>query len=253
MDKQKLKEQWLEEESIAHIKGWDFSHIRDRYEEEDTLPWDYKSMIKQYLKPEHIILDLDTGGGEFLLSLDHPYKQCFATEGYPPNVELCKETLLPLGINFKEAQPELFLPFDDESVDIVLNRHGDYNVNEIKRVLKPGGVYISQQVGAENDRDLVSLLLDPVPPLPFPHQYLNTKQKLFEQAGFDILQSGECYRPIRFYDVGALVWFARIIEWEFIDFSVDTSIERLYTAQEIIDTKKVIEGTIHRFYIVAKK
>ena len=29
-----LKEEWLKEESIAHIHGWDFSHIGGRYEEE---------------------------------------------------------------------------------------------------------------------------------------------------------------------------------------------------------------------------
>ena len=43
---------------------------------------------------------LDTGGGEFLLSLHHPFQNTSATEGYPPNVQLCKETLLPLGIDF---------------------------------------------------------------------------------------------------------------------------------------------------------
>ena len=31
---EELKQEWLAEESIAHIHGWDFSHINDRYEEE---------------------------------------------------------------------------------------------------------------------------------------------------------------------------------------------------------------------------
>ena len=34
------------------------------------------------------LLDMDTGGGEFLLSLGHPFERTAATEGYPPNVEL---------------------------------------------------------------------------------------------------------------------------------------------------------------------
>ena len=34
------KAQWLAEEAIAHIHGWDFSHINDRYTEESDLPWD---------------------------------------------------------------------------------------------------------------------------------------------------------------------------------------------------------------------
>ena len=36
---------WRHEEQIAHIHGWDFSHIQDRYAEEDDLPWDYRQVI----------------------------------------------------------------------------------------------------------------------------------------------------------------------------------------------------------------
>ena len=57
------------EESIAHIRGWDFSHIAGRYTEETDLPWDYQRIIFDYLKPEMKLLDIDTGGGEFLLEL----------------------------------------------------------------------------------------------------------------------------------------------------------------------------------------
>jgi hypothetical protein len=74
-----------------------------------------------------------------------------------------------------------------------------------------------------------------------------------KELGFEIIECGEARRPIRFYDVGALVWFAWIIEWEFPDFSVDTCLDRLYEAQRIIEEKGVIEGRIHRFYIVARK
>jgi hypothetical protein len=54
-------------------------------------------------------------------------------------------------------------------------------------------------------------------------------------------------------DVGALVWFARIIEWEFPGFSVESCLEQLYGAQEILDKNGVIEGSIHRFYVAARK
>ena len=163
------------------------------------------------------LLDMETGG-EFLLSLRHPNKNTAAIEAYPPNVKLCKEVLLPLGIDFKEAEGAGRLPFADESFDMVTNRHGDYNAAELRRVLKPNGLFLTQQVGAENDRELVQLLLPHITELPFPKQYLAVmKAELLEQ-GFEVLESGEVFRPIRFYDVGALVWFARIIEWEFPGF-----------------------------------
>ncbi|MGN1373463.1 MAG: hypothetical protein ACI4VK_05415 [Candidatus Coproplasma sp.] len=101
MNELELKEIWQQEENIAHIKGWDFSHLDGRFEEENDLPWAYRKIVEKYLKDEHVLLDYDTGGGEFLLSLNHPAKNTCATEGYKPNVELCKNVLLPLGINFK--------------------------------------------------------------------------------------------------------------------------------------------------------
>ena len=253
INKENWREQWLAEERVAHIHGWDFSHISGRYEEEGDLPWDYRDVIEQYRKPWHRILDIDTGGGEFLLTLGHPYERIAATEAYPPNVALCKKTLLPIGIDFREADGDGKLPFADASFDIVLNRHGDFNAEEIARVVKPGGLFITQQVGAENDRELVELLLPEIPPLPFPGQYLEIACKKFEKTGFRILESGEVFRPILFYDVGALVWFARIIEWEFPKFSVEKCIEQLYKAQSILEKEGKIEGQIHRFYLVAKK
>lgn len=48
MIKEELYKKCKEEEEIAHIKGWDFSHIKDRYVEEDDLPWAFYKIIKKY-------------------------------------------------------------------------------------------------------------------------------------------------------------------------------------------------------------
>ncbi len=253
MNQKQLIDQWLQEEKVAHIHGWDFSHIHGRYEEEYDLPWDYEQIIRENLTDEKTLLDIDTGGAEFLLSLNHQYNKLSATEAYPPNVELCKKTLLSLGVDFKEADGTGELPFADESFDIVINRHGDLNAKEIYRVLKPNGISITQQVGAENDRELVELLYNDVPPLPFPNQYLNIAQEAFEKEGFTTLRAEEVFRPIKFLDVSALVWFAHIIEWEFPDFSVDKCLPNLLHAQEILEQKGAIEGRIHRFLLLVRK
>lgn len=204
MNINELLDNWKAEEKIAHIHGWDFSHVDGRLEEE-PLPWNYREEILGRLQPRMRILDIDTGGGEFLLSLGHPHAHSAATENYPPNVALCQQTLLPLGIDFKPADAMGILPYADSSFDMVLNRHGDLNPVEIYRVLKPGGLCITQQVGAENDRELVELLCAETA-LPFPDQYLDVVAKRFSQAGFALEKAEECYRPIRVYDVGALVW-----------------------------------------------
>ena len=243
--------EWKAEEEIAHIHGWDFSHLDGRCVEE-PLPWDYRQTIEAYLKPEMKLLDIDTGGGEFLLRLNHPYENTAATENYPPNIALCKEILLPLGIDFRPADGAGKLPFADNSFHMVIDRHGDFNPTEIYQVLKPGGIFVTQQVGAENDREFVELLCGKTE-LPFPGQYADKTAKSFQEAGFSILRQEECFRPIRFYDVGALVWFARILPWEFPNFSVDTHLENLVNAQHILEQNGCIAAKTHRFLIVAKK
>ena len=237
---------------MAHIHGWDFSHIRGRYDEENDLPWDYEKIVRQYLSNDSNILDYDTGGGEFLLSLNHPFDKTSATEGFKPNVQLCKEELLPLGINFKECSNPSKIPYDNNTFDMIINRHGDFDAIELYRLLKEGGIFVTEQVSGDNERDLVEMVLPEVE-RPFPHLNLKEQRRVFEDAGFHIIRAEEAYRPIKFYDVGAFVWFAHIIEWEFPNFSVDKCFEQLLRMQRIIEDKGEVEGTIHRYLIVAKK
>ena len=224
MDRARLRSIWEQEEKIAHIRGWDFSHIRGRYESEHDLPWNYEKLVRAYLNHCMSILDYDTGGGEFLLSLKHPYEKTAATEGYPPNVKF----------------------------DLILNRHGGFDAAETFRLLRPDGMFITEQVGGNNDRDLVEMVL-PGADKPFPHLTLDEQRPVFESVGFKIVRAEEAYRPIKFYDVGAFVWFAHVIEWEFPDFSVSKCFERLLKMQEIIDRDGRLEGTIHRYLIAARK
>ncbi len=253
MNRNELLNKWKQEEEKAKIIGWDFSYIEGRFHsDEDSLPWDYEATIKRYMHDNHRILDIDTGGGEFLLSLGHLYQLTSATDGYPPNVELCREKLGSLGIDFHEMSDYSKMPFAGSSFDIVINRHGSYDANEIYRILKPDGLFITQQVGEDNDRELVEMLL-PDCEKSFSGHNLKLQIELFKKAGFTILEQGEAYPPITFYDTATLVWFAKIIEWEFVDFSVDRCFTKLLEVENEIAKNGFVCGNIHRFYFVAKK
>ena len=252
MDRSQWRDLWKQEEARAQVHGWDFSPIQGRFDEERDLPWRYRDVVRAYLREEDRLLDYDTGGGEFLLSLGHPPARTAATEGYPPNVRLCRETLTPLGIDFRPCGDPGAIPFPGGHFDLILNRDGSFCPGELFRLLRPGGVFITEQVGEDNDRDLVRRVLPEVEK-PFPHLNLTEQRAAFEAAGFQILRGEEAYRPIRFYDVGAFVWFARVIPWEFPGFSVEGCFDRLLALQEDLQRDGVIEGTIHRYLLVARK
>lgn len=249
MDITALKQEWLKEEQES-FKGWDFSHLHGRWEEED-LPWDYRTIIDRYLKPEYQLLDMGTGGGEFLLSLNHPHQNTSVTEAWEPNLVLCRQRLEPLGVCVKQVKDDEPLPFEDNRFDLVINRHESYDVKEVKRVLKPGGMFITQQVGEKNDERLSHLLISGFQPQ-FPGLSLPNESRKFREAGFNIIEENEYFPRLRFLDVGAVVFFAKIIEWEFPGFSVEACFDRLCSLQKEVEEQGFIDCRAHRFLIVAR-
>ncbi len=248
MDKDLLS-YWQSEEAAA-FTGWDFSYLNGRYFEENP-PWDYRQKVEAFLKPQVRLLDMGTGGGEFLLSLKHPYKLTAVTEGYEPNVEYCRKRLLPLGITVVQADGEDDLPFEDNCFDLIINRHEAYRTDELKRILKPGGFFITQQVGGSNARPLSEFLCPGfVPPLPLHN--LENESKRFTAAGFRLMYQNQSYKKTTFTDIGALCYYAKQIPWEFPGFSVQAMQEKLLKLHEHCQKYGTVETVSHRFIIIAK-
>lgn len=250
MNYSQLKESWKKDENMS-FQGWDFSYLDNRWEDEE-LPWDYKNILKKYLEPGFQLLDMGTGGGEFLLSLNHPYEKTSVTEAWEPNVKLCRDKLSPLGITVRQVYDDNKLPFGENSFDMIINRHESYNVEEVRRALKPGGIFVTQQVGGTNNEILSKKLIKDFVS-PFSHFNLNYASEELERNSFEILYKNECFPYLHFYDVGAIVYFAKVIEWEFPGFSVDRCFDELCRLHEELKEKPYIESHEHRFVIVSQK
>ena len=251
MNLEKLKEIWQFEEGYS-FKGWDFSHINGRMKEE-SVPWDYEKIVQSYMNEEKTLLDMGTGGGEFLLSLNPIAGKTYATESYLPNIELCKTVLEPLGIDLRPVYDDSHLPFEDNYFDMIINRHESFCLSEVHRILKPGGVFITQQVGEMNNRELSKFLLGAY--LESTDEDLNLDKVLVQakDTGMKIIDQGEYFPKTYFYDIGALVFYAKIIEWEFPGFSVEKCFDRLIELQLELEKNGYIETLEHRYFLVAKK
>lgn len=246
-----LKAYW-EAEEAQDFQGWDFSRLSGRMLEQE-LPWNYRESVLEHMKDGTTLLDMGTGGGEFLLSLSPPRGSTYATEAYPPNVELCKKKLPAYGIEIRAVEKDEELPFESGMFDMVINRHESFCISEVRRILKPGGVFLTQQVGGQNNRELSRFLLGEDASHTDPGFNLyNTVQEL-ELNGFSILKQEEYFPELTFLDIGALVQFARIIEWEFPGFTVERCYPQLMRLQNRLQRDGKVTSREHRFMITARK
>ena len=240
----------LQESYDAPFSGWDFSRLSGRMEQ-TAPPWNYRLQVEEHIKNSHAMLDMGTGGGEFLDSLPNLPAQTCATEGYLPNLPIAQTRLAPKGVQVRQIQAENIIPFEDHFFDLVINRHEEYDVNQVFRVLKPGGLFITQQVGGLNDMDINARLGGPVPAY-FHWCLLKTTNELMVQ-GFEILKSHEYTGSTRFYDVDSLVYYLKCIPWQIPDFSIEHYLDRLYLLHLQISAHGYTDFINQRFYLVAKK
>ena len=105
----------LAEALHQEFSGWDFRYNHNRWIESPT-SWDYPQLVRDYIQPEISLLDMDTGGGELLSSLQPLPKLTYATEAYPPNVIVARNTLEPLGVKVIQLGADKSLPFADASL-----------------------------------------------------------------------------------------------------------------------------------------
>ncbi len=239
----------------ASFSGWDFSWLKGRYVEGDVT-WNYRERVLEKMRSAKRFLDMGTGGGEFLSTLQPFPVASFATEGYQPNVSIAKKRLEPLGVKVLPVNGTK-LPFEDESLDLIINRHEEYAPSEIRRCLCQGGYFLTQQVGARNNIELYSLLdLKSLGKETFsvrPEWNLNYAVNELEEAGFRITNQREEFPICRFYDVGALVYFLKAIPWDIPDFKVSRYSQLLLKIHETIQSNGNLQVTAHRFFIEVRK
>ena len=241
-------------EAEAHFSGWDFSYIAQR-EAQAPLRWSYVSEALLRVRKSKAVLDMDTGGGE-LFSYFAPFPPiAYATEAHAPNIPVARQRLEPLGVEvvaLEEEEPRR-LPFDPETFDLVLNRHGYYWAPELSRILRRGGVFITQQVGDRNDIGIRELLGAPGTGVNIEWADLDEAVANLKAAGFQVIKQFEDIYPQRFYDVGAIVYQLKAVPWQIPDFSVEGYFERLKSVHEKIQRDGYVDVLEHRFFIIAEK
>jgi SAM-dependent methyltransferase len=236
----------------APFSGWNFSYITTTGRMAEAPPsWSYASILLNYFRNTQSLLDMGTGGGEFLSFLHPLPTNTCATEGYAPNVPIARQRLEPLGIKVYEARGNAALPFANNQFDLVINRHEAYSAREVWRILKPGGQFITQQVGGSNCTELNSLM--GAPPYQYSDWQLDYAVQELQDAGWHIITQREDHPVTRFFDVGALIYYLKAIPWQVSDFSLEKYFDRLVELHNKIQQEHYLTVHDHRFLIIARK
>ncbi|MBO0703528.1 MAG: class I SAM-dependent methyltransferase [Candidatus Dormibacteraeota bacterium] len=245
----------VREAAEAPMEGWDFSWLEGRATEERP-PWGYQRLVARRLEGVDAVLDVQTGGAEVIAgALEGAARlprRIAATESWPPNLEVARARLAPFGATVEAAADQGPLPFPDASFELVVSRHPTVTVwDEIARVLRPGGGYLSQQVGPGTNRELTEFLMGPQPGGSARDPEVHRRRA--EAAGLRVVT----LRPVtlrgEFFDIGAVVWFLRKVIWTVPDFSVARYEEPLRRLDAQIRRDGSFRTTVSRFLIEARK
>lgn len=234
------------------FSGWDFSYITDTERvKSDLLSWSYGTMAKQLIGAAASMLDMGTGGGEYLSMLRPFPPTVFATEGYKPNVPIAQKRLEPLGVKVVAIADDTYLPFHDHQFDLVLNKHESYSPKEVRRIMKENGVFLTQQVGGMDCRGINVALGAPIN-REYENWYLASAREELEKIGFEVLVSKEEFPIQRFYDIGALIYYLNAIPWQVPGFNVSVYEKKLYEVHKSIQTEGFFDVKQHRFILKAR-
>jgi len=251
IDKKKLYFKLLKEEK-KEFKGWDFSYLsKTGRVQDEPLDWSYGSIVLKWIEDTKNILDMGTGGGEVLERLTPLPENTYATEGYKKNFKIAKKRLSKLGVKVKYIESDENLPFKDKFFDLIINRHESFDFNEIRRIIKEKGIFITQQVGFNNCLELNRLL--EYNKLENDYWNLEYTVKNLEEKDFNIIYKNESFPKIKFYDIGAIVYFLKVIPWQIPDFTVEKYFENLFKLAKIIEKQGSLTVSQHRFIVVAGK
>ncbi len=142
---------YLVAEYTHHFDYWDWSYLEGRRVDVSTgsKPWDYTETVQAALKQAHSVLDMRTGSGQLFAEMlkRQPVPEAYATEGYAPNLAMARHLLEPLGAAIYAVHDE-HLPFADNALELIVNRHGSYDPREVLRVLKPGHLFVNASTTA---------------------------------------------------------------------------------------------------------
>lgn len=231
------------------FSGWDTSAARI-VEHGPPESWSYEAEVRRYAVGAAQVLDLGTGGGEWLADLRPALPaRVIATEEWHVNAPVARARLAPLGVDVVRCD-SLRLPFADTCVDLALSRHEALDPAEVVRVLAAGGVVVTQQIEGDAWPELRRF---------FPRKtdfgdHFTAYRDGFRAGDLEIVTAQRHSRRQTFATLGDLVFMLLIAPWTIPDFDpLDLDLDALLALESDLSTPEGVTLTEGRYLLVARK
>ena len=239
---------------VGSVSGWDFGKISKQTKTIGE-KWDYFKLVMKYLNKDTYLLDIGTGGGEKLIGFAKAVRKAVGIDHSEEMVSTANNNLNKSGlknVEFTKTDSTRKYPFSSNSFDLVICRHAPFNSEEIFRVLKTGGLFITQQVG-EKDKENFKNIFGRGQSFGeragvAQERYVNNLKK----AGFKILRA-DTYNATEYYkDISDVIFLLRntpIVN----NLEIDKDLDYLKQVEDKFMTKGGIKTNSYRYLIIAKK
>jgi SAM-dependent methyltransferase len=230
---------------VGQRAGWDFSTMRTL---RGPVPWDYLTVVRNYLQPTDSVVDLGTGGGERLLELRSDASELL---GIDPDAEMilrarrlaAKER--PSNVRFEVGTGTKL----NRKFDVVLNRHAPFQPQMVKELLVDDGYFVTQQVGHRNMANIkVAFQLEAEDAAPISVQQ-------FLEVGLDVERFEEYNVSYTILDVESLVFWLQALDVahsDFVGFNAERDTEAINRLLDSSLTPHGVETNEHRILLVAR-
>jgi SAM-dependent methyltransferase len=231
---------------VGTRQGWDFSRMNTT---QAATPWEYLSVVREHLRSTDSAIDIGTGGGERLIELRTDARTLLGVDPDADMILRARELALREGaanVEFEVGTGEGI----DEHFDVVINRHAPFEPGVIHQLLRPGGYFVTQQVGQNNMANvklafqLVSNHVAPITP------------EMFLQKGFSIERYEEYDLSFTVCDIDSLIFWLQALDMAHSDFNGFDAQRDADAINRLLSTSLTSEGVVtneHRYLMVAVK
>jgi SAM-dependent methyltransferase len=223
--------------------------------------WTWPELARPYLDSAERLLDMGTGDGGWLRTLEPWPASTIAYEEWWPTVSTAAATLRPYGAhlvvclgsddNRVSARTRPRLPFATASFDVITNRHEAFDAHDVRRLLRPGGNLVTQQVSSEEETSVRALL--GLAPRGTASWTMEVAQAELDEAGLVVDDGAEERLSTRFTDIAAFVAYVRSVPWSVPEFDPEGMRDRLAALHDRCVRDGAIEAVTPRFWVVAHR